>query len=328
MIRIGIVGLGGIAGIHISAYRRIGGIKIVAVCDALGTAARSYPLIEGEGITLYSDIQSMLDAEELDVLDICAPTHLHASLSIAALERGLHVLCEKPMASTYAEAAAIAEAAKKSGRIFMTAQVVRFSRPYRHLRSLTETGELGRLVSLALYRRSPLPKWRGGAMSADAKKNGGCMIDLAIHDVDFISSLLGEPQSACGVYHPAREDDCNDYVAAALCYGDTLVTLDSGFFSADLPFSCGYRAIFERGYLEYDENRGLVSCGTPLDMTDERYPAEGIGINIEMTSDFVDEITYFVHCIREGLSPKEALPESTAASLALAERIIADCRHI
>ena len=328
MIRVGIVGLGGIAGIHLLAYRRIENVKIVAVCDALGAAARSYPLIEGEGIALYSDIREMLDAEELDVLDICAPTHLHASLSLLALERGLHVLCEKPMASTYAEALAIAEAAKRSGRLFMTAQVVRFSRPYRHLVSTVGSRELGRLVSLSLHRHSTLPRWRSGSMTADAKQNGGCMIDLAIHDVDLIYSLLGSPDSVSGVYHAAREGDLNDYVATTLAYGQVTVTLSAAFFTAEIPFSDGYRAIFENGWLEYSNERGLVSCGTRLDIKDECYPDEGVGINITLSSDFVDELSYFMTCVENGLPPEMALPESTAGSLGLGEQILAATTHI
>jgi predicted dehydrogenase len=322
------VGLGGIAGIHILAYKRLENVKIVAACDSQGREAKSYPLIRDEGVAIYSDLTEMLDSEELDMIDICAPTHLHASLSIAALERGLHVLCEKPMASTYREAAAIAEAAKKSGRIFMTAQVVRFSRPYRHLKATIESGELGALVSLSSHRRTAVPRWRLTAMTADSKLNGGCMIDLAIHDIDFIHSMLGMPDSIGGVYHPANEQNHNDFVAATLTYGSTAVTLNAGFFTAELPFSGGYRAIFENGYLEYEEGGTLISCGTELPIADEIYPDEGVGINIPMTSDFVDEISYFVSCVKEGHPAEEALPESTAGSLALAERIIASTAHI
>ena len=330
MVRVGIAGLGGIAGIHIAAYNRLDDVKIVAVCDSLGTEARSYPLIRDRAdIKLYSDAVAMLDAEELDVLDICAPTHLHKELSLLALGRGLHVLCEKPMALTYQDAAEIAAAAKASGKLHMTAQVVRFSRPYRHLKATLKSGELGSLVSLSLYRRSTVPRWRLGALSADARKNGGCMIDLAIHDVDFLNSLLGAPDTVSGIYHPSSEEDLNDYVAATMTYGKCLVSLEGGFYTAEIPFAGGYRAIFENGSLEYDEALGVTtSCGKPLDIKDEQYPDEGVGINIPMTSDFVDEISYFIRCVKEGRPTEDALPESTAESLALAERIIASTAHI
>ena len=209
----------------------------------------------------------------------------------------------------------------------MTAQVVRFSRPYCYLQSAVEDGTLGKLISLSLYRRSTVPAWRSGTMSSDAGKNGGCMIDLAIHDVDFLYSLLGEPDSVNGRCHPANVADSNDHVAATLAYGKTLVTLHTGFYTAEIPFSEGYLAIFENGYLEYDAARGLTSCGHPLDVKDTLYPDGGVNINITLTSPFIDELSYFIDCVKQGIPPSRVLPESTAGSLALAERIIAEITH-
>ena len=159
MIKVGLVGLGGVAGIHICAYDRIENATIVAAVDALGEAAKSYRLAKDRGAKLYTDFEKMLECEELDLIDICAPTHLHKELSIKALARGLNVICEKPMAASYSEACQIAEAAKKSGKLFMTAQVVRFMRPYKYLKSVIESGELGKLVNRKLKRLSAIPAW-------------------------------------------------------------------------------------------------------------------------------------------------------------------------
>ena len=88
MLRIGLVGLGGIAAVHICAYRRLEDVKIVAAVDSMGKGARSYPLIADSGVTLYDSIDDMLMCEELDAVDICAPTFLHEELAIKSLRAG------------------------------------------------------------------------------------------------------------------------------------------------------------------------------------------------------------------------------------------------
>ena len=319
-MRVGIVGLGGIAAMHICSYERIKGVEIVAAADALGEQARSYSLIKDSGVRIYTDFDVMIKNESLDLIDICAPTHLHESLAIKALNAGLHVICEKPMAQSSEGALRIAEAARSADKIFMTAQVIRFSSPYKYLAKLIKEKTLGNLVSLSTKRLSTIPEWRLGSMLTDATENGGVMIDLAIHDIDFIYSCLGEPDRICGVYHPVSKESVDNYVCANLTYGSATVNLLSGFYVAKIPFTCGFFAIFEKGYLSFIDGR-LVENQKELREVDEIYPGEHEGINIEMSSCFVEEIEYFIECVKCGIKTERALPESTAGSLALAERI-------
>lgn len=322
MIRVGLVGLGGVAGIHICAYDRIKEAKIVAVADALGEAAKSYHLAKDRGAKLYTDFEKMIECEELDAIDICAPTHLHKEISIKALERGLHVICEKPMASSYSDACQIAEAAEKSGKLFMTAQVVRFMRPYKYLKSVIESGELGKLVNLKLKRLSAIPAWRRAKLTADAKANGGVMLDLSIHDIDFTYSVLGMPDAICGVYHPVNAEDMNDYFSANLTYGGATVNIDGGFYNADIPFCAAYHAIFENGYIECSADGAVTICGEETDIKDEIYPDECDKVNVSLSSAFVDELEYFVNCVLNGEQPEFAMPKSTATGILLTEKII------
>ncbi len=326
-MRVGIIGLGGIAAMHIYSYKRINGVEIVAAVDALGEQARSYSLIKGSGVRLYTDVDSMLNNEALDFVDICAPTNLHESIAIKALNAGLHVICEKPMAENSEGALRIAEAARMSDKIFMTAQVIRFSSPYKHLSKVIREGTLGSLVSLSINRLSTVPEWRRGSMLTDVTENGGVMIDLAIHDIDFIYSILGEPDSICGVYHRVSKESFDNYVCANLSYGSATVNLLSGFYNAKIPFTCSFFAIFENGYLSFSDGR-LVENLTELDELDEVYPGEDEGINIEMSSCFVEEIEYFVECVKNGVRTERSLPESTSGSLSLAERIRREIKNI
>ena len=128
---------------------------------------------------------------EVDVVDICLPTDLHADFAVRALQMGKHVVCEKPMAISLAEADRMIEAARKSGRRLMIAHCIRFWPEYVELRRLVESGELGHLLSLSLTRYSPFPSWGSDNWLADERRAGGAALDLHIHDTDFAAYLMG-----------------------------------------------------------------------------------------------------------------------------------------
>lgn len=328
MIRVGIIGLGGIASVHIAAYRRIQGATLVCVADALGERARGYEAIRGTGVKLYTDADEMMKNEKLDVIDICAPSFLHKELSVKALSYGFNVLCEKPMALTSTDAELIADAAKKADSVFMTAQLIRFAAPYMYLSDTVKSKRLGKPLSLNFSRLSAIPRWRLEGGKKDGAQNGGVMLDLSIHDVDFIYSLFGEPGDIVGIYHPMREGDQNDYYTADLIYDGLTVRVTGGFYVPDIAFAAEFHAIFEDGEIRLDRFGKLYENGRLLDIKDEEYEGAISGLNISMSECFVREIAYFVDCVRSKRSPEAALPDSTACGIALAERIIKGCKEV
>jgi len=328
-LRIGIVGLGGIAGIHIAAYRRIDGAELVAAADSLGKSSRSYGMIKDSSVSLYATYEEMIERENLDAIDICAPSHLHKSIAVYALKRGLHVLCEKPMATSSADADEIIRAARESGKLFMCAQIVRFSRPYAYFRDTVRSGELGRPVQIFMKRLSTVPSWRRDGMNDDAKKNGGVMLDLSIHDIDFVYSVFGEPKVINGVYLPTDKSNVSDVLNANLVYDGYSVNISGAFYESELPFMAEFLAVFEKGYLKLGADGMLYKCLEALpDVKDTAYENEVEGLNIEMSSKFVDEIKYFVDAALSDTPPTLAMPESTAGAIKLAEKIIDSLERI
>ncbi len=321
MLKIGIIGLGGIAGIHICSYRKIEAVKIVAVADSMGKSAKAYSLIENDDVRVYTDAFEMLKSEELDVVDICAPTHLHETLSLKALELGFNVICEKPMAMDSESAGRILDAANASDKIFMVAHVVRFSNPYHYLYNIVKSGELGAPISLSMQRLSEVPAWRRDGVKGNQAKNGDVVIDLAIHEIDFINSLFGEPKEVNGAYRPATEESANNYISANLVYDGLTVNLLSGFYTAKIPFHYSFRAIFEEGYVCLTDDK-IVKNGEEVDALDVFFPGEFEGLNIELSTEFTNELDYFIDCVKKGEKPLRAMPESTAKTLEIAERIL------
>ena len=152
MIKVGLVGLGGITRVHLDAYRDLENVQLVAAADVRGETSPRYAEAVALGARVYSSLDEMLEREELDMLDVCTPTPLHAAMAKKGLERGLHVLSEKPMCRTSRECRELVSLAEKSEKLYMVAHVVRFMKPYAYLRSIVESGELGRPVHLTFKR--------------------------------------------------------------------------------------------------------------------------------------------------------------------------------
>ncbi|MBQ8813416.1 MAG: Gfo/Idh/MocA family oxidoreductase [Lachnospiraceae bacterium] len=196
-LRIGMVGAGNIAKTHLTAYQDVPEAEIVAICDtnvekAKATAAKF-------GIEkVYASETEMLANEQLDAADVCVWNVNHAVCSIEALNAGLHVLCEKPMATSAAEAEQMIEAAKKNNRLLMIGFVVRFCDESRITMDFINNGYLGDIYySKATYlRRHGAP----GGWFCDSKRSaGGPVIDLGVHVIDITRYMMGKPK-ALSVY--------------------------------------------------------------------------------------------------------------------------------
>jgi predicted dehydrogenase len=183
-LRVGLVGIGGMGGCHFFNYDNVEGAEIVAVCDVRTDMAKEK--LKGRGIKVYKSLSGMLNNAELDMIDICTPSYMHKDMAIKLLKKGYHVLCEKPMTLNAKDAKKVLAVAKETDKKFMVAHVVRFMAPYMYLRSVIESGELGKLIRLDMKRISGIPTWSWEDWMRDEKRSGGVATDLSIHDIDFV----------------------------------------------------------------------------------------------------------------------------------------------
>jgi predicted dehydrogenase len=190
--RVGVIGAGYVArGAHLPGWAAVPGVEIAAVCDpdpdALALAA---PL--ALKARLLTDHREML-AEDLDAVSICAPGAAHFGLARDALRAGLHVLCEKPLCVTAAEAEALGREADARGRVLMTRHQLRFDAPARLARGRVRAGDLGRIhhVRARALRRDRIPTTPG--LTDAALAGGGAALDLGVHALDMALWLMDFP---------------------------------------------------------------------------------------------------------------------------------------
>jgi len=192
-LRVGVIGLGMGKG-HVHNYAKVEGCEVVALADI--DKGRLEPFADEQGIKgRYADAAAMLEKEELDVVSVAVPNKYHMPLTIAALEAGAHVLCEKPMALSQAECRRMLDAAEKAGRRVMINFSFRFTDQSQALRRLVDTGFLGDVYTARTcwLRRRGMPGF-GGWFGQKELSGGGPLIDLGVHRIDLALWLMGYPQ--------------------------------------------------------------------------------------------------------------------------------------
>lgn len=194
MIKVGIVGTGGISRLHANGYKKCPDVEIKAISDI--SEAHSKRFAEDYGIkNIYTDYKEMLKDDEIEAISICTPNALHAPVAIAAFEAGKHVICEKPISTNAEDARAMVAAGKKSGKIFMMGFNNRFRGDTQLLKKCIENGDLGEIyyAKTGWLRRKGIPGM-GGWFTTKALSGGGPLIDLGVHVLDLTLWLMGNPK--------------------------------------------------------------------------------------------------------------------------------------
>ncbi len=192
-VRVGVIGLG--AGkTHLKFFRECPKAEIVAVCDSDEEVLRKVGQ-EYDVPSLFRDYRSMLDMEDLDAVSIATPNVYHAPMSIEALNKGKHVLCEKPMALNAREAREMVEHAGRNRKKLMVHFNQRYSPGARYIKNYVDSGNLGEIyyVKTSWLRQMGAP---GRPSFTDRSvSGGGPLIDLGVHRLDFVLWLLGYPKA-------------------------------------------------------------------------------------------------------------------------------------
>ena len=320
-MKVGLIGIGGMGNVHFGCYKKMSGIEI-AVADVRVDMAKEK--IQDDSIPVYASYEEMIEREKPDFVDICTPSYMHADMAVYALTHGCHVLCEKPMSISSAECQRMIDAKEKSGKLLMIAHVVRFMSPYVYLKSVIDSGELGKPVHVIMHRLSEAPKWSWENWMLDTAKSGGVTLDLSIHDIDFMQYVFGQPASIEASYYDLKDN--SNHVTSVFHYDGFSVETVGGWFNASLPFRAEYLAVFENGYVESKGGK-IVKNGEEITVTAGEV-SEDTGINLSGADGYSDEITYFMDCIKCGREPMKVTPASSMKSVELVEEILKTAKRV
>ena len=307
MLRVGLVGYGFMGHMHADCYAASGDAKIAAVADIQDM--KRDEAAAALGCPVFDSLDALLDSADVDIIDICLPTGLHGSHFETALARGKHVLCEKPLALTIEDCDRMIAAAQRSPGKVMVAHVIRFWPEYQVIKQLVDSGEIGAVEWVGARRLSPLPMWSWEGWIIDPARAGGAILDMAIHDVDYIAHLIGPPRqvSAVGAPDPAR----GVLSLGAGHPGGAKSSVQVTFgLPQEFPFTMSLLVVGERGTIRFDSSQSPSLVVYPSDGSSYApdVPKPGAGRasaagNVSDLGGYLNEINYFLDCVANDKQP-------------------------
>jgi len=324
MKRIGIIGFGFMGNMHFNNYSNIDGAKVVAICDiqkeklsgkadTAGNIAGTSEPLDLTGVDVFTNADNMLNEARLDAVSITLPTYLHKEYTIKALNAGLNVLCEKPMALCSVDCQEMIEVAEKSGKLLQVGHCIRFWPEYAKAKQIIDSGEYGKLKVATFRRLSMTPGWAWDGWLMNEKKSGGALHDLHIHDADFVQYLFGMPNSVStsAVKGPSGG---YDHAVTQYIYDDEMViTAEGGWIMTNsFGFEMGFEMVLEKAAICYNCTKSPAFRVCPDS-------GEAFTPEIESGDGYLLELKHFVKAISGQSVPEILTPKQSLQSVKLIE---------
>lgn len=301
MIKIGLVGLGGMGTVHYTNYQYIQDCKVAAV---VGTTEKDKQTADSWGLTEYSTITDMLDHEDIDVVDICTPTFTHYQLTKEALLRNKNVIVEKPFTLHLKEAEELFALSENSGKHVYVGQVIRFAKDTEILEQLIKNKEYGEVKDAYFARLSKVPGWSTGNWMLDKNKSGQLAFDLHIHDLDTIIHLFGTPLGYSYTIVKSKESKYTELYRIQYDFDAYHVAAEAAWFHADYPFNASWRVYFENAVAVGNSKQVIIYPYNGetriIKIHEKQIPT---GINLAPTEMFYSELSYYMDCVRKNIDP-------------------------
>jgi len=305
-LKAAVIGLGGVSPMHTKSLQAIG-IPITAVCDK--NMEKTSEVAANIGAAAYTSYEEMLSAGGFDVLHICLPHFLHAPVAIAALSQGYHVLTEKPMATTIADAEKMISTAKESATYLGVIFQNRYSPGAQLIKQTLQNGELGEVkggwIRVTWHRNNDYythSDWRGKW----ATEGGGVLINQTIHSFDMMNFFLGSPTyvdaSIANRAHPAIEVE--DVAEGVITYGQTPISFFvNTYHPYDAPASVELICEHGKATLAGEDAEIVFNDGTRKAAGPDKEAQQQFGIKDYWGVSHVKQIKDFYLSVEKGVAP-------------------------
>jgi predicted dehydrogenase len=311
-----IAGSGTMARIHAAALGEIEGVELAGIVnERLASAKR----VAGEFKTrAFKSLTQALRATRAEAIFVCLPTPQHRAVVTEAARVGLHVFCEKPMARSVADAEAMIEVSAKENVVLMVGHVLRFFPQYAKLHERVEKGDVGKPAMARLSRGGAAPR---GARGWYAKRadSGGVLLDLVIHDFDWLVWTFGPVVRVHARQTATRAGELSSYALAVLRHASGVISHVEGFWGHELPFRTRVEVAGDKGALEYDSLHPVA-----VELHRAAGPSARAGVVIPESplakGPYVVEDEHFVDCVR-----RRARPDPSPADALDALRVSLAC---
>ena len=312
-LRVGIAGAGFIARAHARAYAATPRVRIVGVGDPV--AAKAEQLAGETGSAAFGSLDQLLSAG-VDAISICTPTPTHCELVLSALDAGVSVLCEKPIAYDLADADRMIVAAARTQGMLMVGHVSRFEPEHARAHQIVAAGKLGDVHMSSQTITAAAPGWSEGGWLHDHAQSGGPIMDLAIHSFDYLAWIHGSVPVRVTALAADTDAGMSTYALVTLRMANgSIATVETSWAH---PVAHGFRLVTEiagsDGRLDWTYDG--VMLGSMIDRDARTTLFDPLG-----ERGFRSEVAAFVNAIRQNLEPPVTATEArTALATAVAAR--------
>lgn len=310
-INVGIVGLGFMAATHIKASRQLSSARIAAICNPSGRnldgdltkvggniGANDPVKLDMANVRATRNFDDLLNDPAIDLIDICSPTLAHVDHVTRALQAGKHVLVEKPLARNATLARQITEAAATAKTYCMPAMCLRFWPEWAWLKEAVTSGRYGKVLSARFRRVAEPPGW-GQKHFSQGESSGGALLDLHIHDVDFVQYLFGKPRVVFATGYTKYTGAIDHVVAQYHVSSGAIVHAEGSWaMSPGFGFSMSYTVNFEHATADYDIARPAAEV---LKLCQNGQPPEFV--KCAGPDGYVGELQHLITAIQTGQAP-------------------------
>jgi len=318
-LKVGICGYGGLGRVHVGGLMRMDDVEIVAVCDNNPKKLEPVeikiniqndgPVFDIKNCRSYVDFSKMLKKEKLDAVVTALPTNIHAKYAIMAMREGIHVFSEKPMALNVRECDRMIKARDENKVQLQIGQCLRFWPEYEMLEKALVEKTYGELKSLTMTRVGGYSTWANPNWFNDGKLSGGAILDLHLHDVDWVQHALGLPKALVAAGSKGITGAVDD-VTALWQYDGFIVTIRGSWMYQ--PFSMSFQAFFENASMDFGMHPDTalrVKVKEEKDFKKVDLPSKDNGYSREMR--------YFLDCVIGKTKNTVCTAESTRESVGL-----------
>ena len=335
-LRVGLIGLGGMGMGHFNIYVQLMNegfpVELVALCDInrkkfvsrenkdTNLAEFKDSKVDFSNYNCYTSYNEMLEKENLDMVSVAVPTYEHYEATVCALNHGVNVLCEKPMALSERQCQLMLDAAKKNGKRLMIGQCLRFWGEYVAAKEIIDSGKYGKVVAASFFRggQPPATEW-----FFDRHKGGGALFDQHIHDVDMVNYLFGLPKAVSSTGCVAVPGSGYDIVSTNYLYDGMSITTQDDWMDFVPDFRAEFRINLEKATIKYNSLKGFSVYTNQADLDGgEVFGPVTKSINvtpdIDKNSGYYNEVKYFINSILNNTENTINPPESSMNTIRIA----------
>jgi predicted dehydrogenase len=303
VFKIGLIGAGGMAGTHARAYANLPNATLVGVTAAHPETAQA--LAAAHGARVYDSLETLWEAERPDIIDVCSPTPFHEEYVLRAAELGPRgVIVEKPMARTVDGCRRMMAACERAGVPLFVAHVLRFFPEFAAAKEQVDAGAVGTPAAIRTRRGGPYPRgiddWFG-----NVTWSGGVILDLMIHDLDWLRWTFGEVERVFAKSIAAGDGTVDkDFALVTLRFRSGAMAHVEGTWADPGGFKVGFEIAGDSGLLEYNFNQPSGVAFTSVSTVEEGARA-GVVIPENPTgrNPYQEEIAHFLRCLETGEQP-------------------------